>query len=39
MRVGSAYANVHCTKWPGGEIRAQIEDRRFGGRGRDDDDD
>ena len=24
MRAGHAYANVHSTKWPGGEIRAQI---------------
>lgn len=34
MRAGHAYANVHTTKWPGGEIRAQINDNR----GRDDDD-
>ncbi len=40
MRVGSAYANVHTTKWPGGEIRAQIEKGRGGDRdGQDDDDD
>lgn len=26
MRAGHTYANVHSTKWPGGEIRAQIND-------------
>lgn len=36
MRAGHAYANVHSTKWPGGEIRAQINDRRHGDRGDDD---
>jgi CHRD domain len=35
MRAGHAYANVHTSKWPGGEIRAQIDDR--GGRGKKDD--
>jgi hypothetical protein len=34
MRVGSTYANVHTTKWPGGEIRAQIK----GGKSRGHDD-
>jgi hypothetical protein len=28
MRNGSTYANVHSTLWPGGEIRAQIKNRR-----------
>jgi hypothetical protein len=33
MRAGHAYANVHSTKWPGGEIRAQIDTRGGGGGG------
>jgi hypothetical protein len=28
MRAGFAYANVHTTRWPGGEIRGQIHERR-----------
>ena len=28
MRAGHAYANVHSTKWPTGEIRAQLNDNR-----------
>ena len=39
MRAGHAYANVHSTKWPGGEIRAQIDDHGFRDRGRRGDDD
>jgi hypothetical protein len=27
IRRGNTYANVHTTKWPGGEIRAQISPR------------
>jgi hypothetical protein len=27
MRAGHTYANVHSSKWPTGEIRAQIADR------------
>ena len=26
MRSGHAYANIHTTRWPGGEIRGQIND-------------
>jgi CHRD domain-containing protein len=27
IRAGHTYANVHTNKWPGGEIRGQIQDR------------
>jgi hypothetical protein len=26
MQVGATYANVHSSKWPGGEIRGQLSD-------------
>ncbi len=38
MRAGHAYANVHTTKWPGGEIRAQVKKRHGDHRGGKDDD-
>jgi hypothetical protein len=34
MQAGNAYANIHTTRWPGGEIRGQINNnsqRTFGG--------
>ena len=39
MRAGHAYANVHSSKWPGGEIRAQINAGDRGRHGGDDGDD
>ncbi len=33
MRAGHAYANVHSSKWPGGEIRAQVDRGGDGGGG------
>jgi hypothetical protein len=36
MRAGHAYANVHSSKFGGGEIRAQIDDRGKRGHGGDD---
>ena len=27
MRAGHAYANIHTTRWPGGEIRGEINDK------------
>jgi hypothetical protein len=33
VRAGTTYANVHSTKYPGGEIRAQIDRRGHHGRG------
>jgi hypothetical protein len=32
LEAGATYANVHSTKYPVGEIRAQLDDRRHGGR-------
>jgi CHRD domain-containing protein len=34
LRAGTTYANIHSTKWPGGEVRSQIEDEgRFSHKG------
>jgi hypothetical protein len=32
LRAGAAYANVHTTTFPAGEIRGQISDNDHGGR-------
>jgi hypothetical protein len=26
IRAGHTYANIHTTRWPGGEIRGQVND-------------
>jgi hypothetical protein len=39
MRAGHAYANVHSTKWPGGEIRAQLDRGKHGDHDDEEDDD
>jgi hypothetical protein len=39
IKAGVTYANVHSTKWPGGEIRAQLEGDDNGDQGDDDRDD
>jgi len=33
MRAGYAYANIHTTRWPGGEIRGQIKGHHPEGKG------
>ncbi len=37
IRRGATYANVHSTLYPGGEIRAQLEEDDDRGHDRDDD--
>ena len=38
IRAGHTYVNVHSTKWPGGEIRAQIRGKNGDDRGHRSDD-
>jgi hypothetical protein len=34
MRAGYSYANIHTTRWPGGEIRGQIKAHHDRGKGK-----